>query len=238
MLILSDRDIDAGSHRRSRLLATAAVHHHLIREGLRTRVGLIVETGEAREVMHFALLIGYGAEAVNPYLAFETIDDRSRGRAAASPSSSVDAASTTSRRIDKGLLKMMSKMGISTYPVLLRRADLRGDRPRIGLRGQVFHRHRHRASAASGLEEIAAESARAPPRGIPDVPISSTALEAGGEYAGGDATASTHLWNPEAIAALQHAARGNTHEELHAHYAQLVNDQSEQLMNPARPVRA
>ena len=140
IIILSDRLVGPDRAPIPALLATAAVHHHLIRKGLRTSVGLVVETGEAREVHHFACLAGYGAEAINPYLAFETI-----AAMAADLPGDVTPAKGVERfikSIDKGLLKVMSKMGISTYQSLLRRADLRRRRPRAILRRPVLHGNR------------------------------------------------------------------------------------------------
>ena len=116
--------------RRSRRCSPApGLHHHLIREGTRTRVGLVLETGEPREVHHFSLLIGYGAGAVNPYLAFETLDDMIRQNLLTDVDPTRRPPRTTSRPPYKGVVKIASKMGISTIALLLRRADLRGHRP-------------------------------------------------------------------------------------------------------------
>ena len=113
ILILSDRSVDAENVAIPALLATGAVHHHLIREGLRTESGLVIETGEARQVHDFCLLAGYGAEAVNPYLAFDTIAD---AKDVLPDDLSIPEAHTRYiKAVDKGMLKVMSKMGISTY---------------------------------------------------------------------------------------------------------------------------
>ena len=113
ILILSDRDINADSIAIPSLLATAGVHHHLIREGLRTSSGLVVETGEARRVHDFCLLAGYGAEAINPYLAFDTLSELAK-KLPGTPDTA-EAQGKYIKAITKGMLKVMSKMGISTY---------------------------------------------------------------------------------------------------------------------------
>ena len=142
MLVISDRGVDADWAPIPSLLATAAVHHHLVREGLRTEVGIIVETGEARDVTHFALLIGYGAGTINPYLALESLVGLVRS---GNLPPSVDEPTAETKYIkaaEKGLLKVISKMGISTIQSVLRRAGLRGDRPRSAARRALLHRHR------------------------------------------------------------------------------------------------
>ena len=128
LVILSDRYADADSAPIPALLVTAAVHHHLVREKTRTQVGLVVETGEAREVHHFALLLGYGAGAINPYLAFDTIRDLVR-EGVLSGLTERKAVKNYVKAAGKGILKVMSKMGISTVASLHRRADLRSGRP-------------------------------------------------------------------------------------------------------------
>ena len=115
IIILSDRLLSADRIAIPALLATAAVHHHLIRKGLRTSVGLVVESGEPREVHHFAVLAGYGAEAINPYLAFDTLADMHERSEFPPEVDPVEVVERYIKAIDKGLLKVMSKMGISTY---------------------------------------------------------------------------------------------------------------------------
>jgi len=139
------------------------VHHHLIKQGLRTSVGLVVETGEAHEVHQFCVLAGYGAEAINPYLAFDTLeqllpelDEKLTLK---------EAQKRYIKAVDKGMLKVMAKMGISTYQSYCGRADLRRRRAQVELRAQVFHRHAHpsgRRRPASGR----ARDGRAPPPGL------------------------------------------------------------------------
>ena len=114
IVVLSDRDSDADLAPIPSLLLTAAVHHHLIREKTRTQVGLVVEAGDVREVHHVALLIGYGAAAVNPYLAMESVEDLARGVHAARTSRPSKAVRNLVKALGKGVLKIMSKMGIST----------------------------------------------------------------------------------------------------------------------------
>jgi hypothetical protein len=138
LLILSDRDIDAGYAPMPSLLALTAVHNHLVREQTRTQVALIVESGEPREVMHYALLIGYGASAINPYLAIETVEDLVKRGYLPEGITAEKALANYRKSINKGLLKTFSKMGISSH------------RSQPGAGGQVLHRHgfphrRHRA---------------------------------------------------------------------------------------------
>ena len=140
ILILSDRGASADRIPIPAALATAAVHHHLIRQGLRMQTGLVIETGEAREVHHFCVLAGYGAEAVNPYLAFETLEElRVRNGLALS---AYDVRKNYIKAIGKGVLKVMSEDGHLHLPVLLRRADLRRRGPLLRADRQIFHRHR------------------------------------------------------------------------------------------------
>ena len=150
MLILSDRGVDEEYAPIPSLLALTAVHNHLVREGTRTQVALIIESGEPREVMHFALLIGYGASAVNPYLAIETLEDTGAAAAVCRQGVTFETALKNYKKsINKGLLKIFSKMGISTLQ------SYRGAQvfEAIGLNQSagrpIFHRHRRRASKAS-----------------------------------------------------------------------------------------
>ena len=126
------------------LLFTAAVHHHLVREKTRTQVGLVVEAGDVREVHHVALLIGYGAAAVNPYLAIESVEDLARSGVYTSVEPEKAVANVV-KALGKGVLKVMSKMGVSTVASLHRRADLRGARPVPRGRRPVLHRHHQQA---------------------------------------------------------------------------------------------
>ena len=224
IVILSDRRAGADRIPIPSLLACAAVHHHLIREGLRTSVGLVVESGEPREVHHFACLAGYGAEAINPYLAFETqvamkselpqkLDDK-------------EIIKRYIKSIDKGLLKVMSKMGISTYQSYCGAQIFDA----IGLRsefvGKYFTGTATRIEGV-GVEQIAEEAVRRHRMAFGDAPVYRTMLDVGGDYAvrvrGED-----HVWNAATVATLQHAVRGNSYEK-YRHYAEMINEQPEQL---------
>ena len=225
IIILSDRMTGPDRVPIPALLATAAVHHHLIRKGLRTSVGLVVETGEAREVHHFACLAGYGAEAINPYLAFETL----AGMAKDFPEE-VDAYEIVKRyikSIDKGLLKVMSKMGISTYQSYCGAQIFDA----VGL-SQAFIDRFFFGTATMiegvGLAEIALETVRRHADAFGDSPVYRNALDVGGDYAyrtRGEA----HSWTPESVSLLQHAVRGNSQEKYRA-YARLLNEQDEKLL--------
>src|SRR5579871_6881419 len=225
IVILSDRM--AGSDRIPipSLLACAAVHHHLIRTGLRTSVGLVVESGEPREVHHFACLAGYGAEAINPYLALETIiamKDRLPG--------SLDDYELVKRyikSIGKGLLKVMSKMGISTYQSYCGAQIFDA----VGLKADFVAKYfagTHTRIEGVGLAEIAEETARRHADAFGDALVYKNALDVGGEYAyrtrGED-----HAWTAESVSTLQHAVRGNSLERYRA-FAKILNEQSERLL--------
>src|SRR6202166_391672 len=225
IIILSDRM--AGSDRIPipSLLACAAVHHHLIRTGLRTSVGLVVESGEPREVHHFACLAGYGAEAINPYLAFETIIAmRDRLPAALDD---YEIVKRYIKSIGKGLLKVMSKMGISTYQSYCGAQIFDA----VGLKADFVSKYfvgTHTRIEGVGLAEIAEETVRRHTDAFGDAPVYKTALDIGGEYAyrtrGED-----HAWTTESVSTLQHAVRGNSLERYKA-FAKILNEQSERLL--------
>jgi glutamate synthase (NADPH) large chain len=225
IIILSDRLAGPDRIPIPALLATAAVHHHLIRRGLRTAVGLVLETGEAREVHHFCCLAGYGAEAINPYLAFETlIAMRDTLPERIEPK---EIIKRYIKSIDKGILKVMSKMGISTYQSYCGAQIFDA----VGLKSdfveQFFFGTASRIEGV-GLEEIAEETARRHSDAFGDSPVLRRSLEVGGEYLyriRGEA----HAWSPETVATLQHAVRANSSERYRA-FAALVNEQSEKLM--------
>ncbi|WP_316976168.1 glutamate synthase large subunit [Shumkonia mesophila] len=226
IIILSDRLMDADHVAVPSLLAVAAVHHHLIREGLRTEVGLVVETGEVRQVHDFCLLGGYGAEAINPYLAFETLS-------ALRPElpDTLDEEEIHHRyvkAIEKGVLKVMSKMGISTFQSYCGAQIFDA----VGL-SQDFVDAYFTGTASRiggiGLTEIAEETVRRHRDAYGNATILKDALDVGGEMAfrlrGED-----HIWTPETISKLQHAVRAND-RALYREYADLVNQQSQRLMN-------
>ena len=225
IIILSDRMIGPDRIPIPALLATAAVHHHLIRKGLRTSVGLVIETGEAREVHHFACLAGYGAEAINPYLAFETllsmkdeipeeVDDK-------------EIVKRFIKSIDKGLLKVMSKMGISTYQSYCGAQIFDA----VGLSSALVDKYFFGTATTIegvGLAEIAEETVRRHKVAFSDAPIFRMALDVGGEYAyrmrGED-----HAWSPETVAVLQHAVRGNAKDKYRA-FAAMINEEDKRLL--------
>jgi hypothetical protein len=140
ILILSDRGVGPKLAPIPSLMATAGVHHHLVREGTRTRCGLVVESGDAREVHHVSLLLGYGAGVVNPYLAFETIDDMIAHGLIAGVSRE-DAIDHYVKALNKGILKVMSKMGISTLASYCGAQIFEADRPQSGIHRPVLHAH-------------------------------------------------------------------------------------------------
>ena len=207
------------------LLATAAVHHHLIRKGLRTSVGIVVETGEAREVHHFACLAGYGAEAINPYLAFESL--KQMAREFPEEVNEADSAKRYIKSIDKGLLKVMSKMGISTYQSYCGAQIFDA----VGLSDAFVARYftgTHTMISGIGLAEVATEAVRRHTDAFGENPIYRTALDVGGDYAyrvRGEA----HNWTPQSVSLLQHAVRGNSRDQYRA-YAKLLNEQDERLL--------
>ncbi|MBY6239782.1 glutamate synthase large subunit [Methylosinus sp. Sm6] len=226
IIILSDRMVGADRIPIPALLATAAVHHHLIRRGLRTSVGLVVETGEAREVHHFALLAGFGAEAINPYLAFETLEASTDEFP-----SDVDGQTAIKRfikAVDKGLLKVMSKMGISTYQSYCGAQIFDA----IGLAQSFideFFAGTTTRIEGVGLDEIASETVRRHKDAFGDAPIYRDALDVGGDYAfriRGEA----HSWTPQTVSLLQHAVRANAQDQYRA-FARELNEQDEKLLN-------
>ncbi len=225
IIILSDRMVGPDRIPIPALLATAAVHHHLIRKGLRTSVGLVVETGEAREIHHFACLASFGAEAINPYLAFETLTAMAKDLP--EPISGYEAVKRFIKSVDKGLLKVMSKMGISTYQSYCGAQIVDA----VGLsRAFIDEFFFGTATSIEGasLTEIAQETQRRHADAFGLSPVLSTALEVGGEYAY-RVRGETHSWTPETVSLLQHAVRGNARERYDA-FAKLLNEQGAQLL--------
>jgi glutamate synthase (NADPH/NADH) large chain len=220
ILILSDRDCDADHAPIPSLLLTSAVHHHLVRTGQRTQVGLVVETGEAREVHHIALLIGYGAAAVNPYLAFESIDDL----IASGVISEVDSRTAIAKYVkalSKGVLKVMSKMGISTV------ASYTGAQvfQSFGLSDEVVDEYFtgtvHKLGGV-GLDVIAAEVAARHAQAFAHTPTSRAhrKLEIGGEYVW-RREGELHLFNPETVFKLQHSTRQRRYDTFAEYTAEI-----------------
>ncbi len=225
IIILSDRQIGADRIAIPALLATAAVHHHLIRKGLRTSVGLVIETGEPREVHHFCCLAGYGAEAINPYCAFETLLEM---HAHGDFPAEVDRHEVVSRyikAIDKGILKVMSKMGISTYQSYCGAQIFDS----IGLSSDFVKKYFTGTATTIegiGLEELAEETVRRHTSAFSNDPVLRNTLDIGGEYAF-RMRGESHAWTPDNIAALQHAVRGNS-QDRYRDFANDVNQSSEQ----------
>ena len=225
ILILTDRATSAAQLPIPALLATSAVHHHLIRAGLRTKVGLVIETGSAREVHHFAMLAGYGAEAIHPYLAFETLAAMKDQLPA--DLTHAEACKRFTKSVAKGLLKVMSKMGISTYQSYCGAQIFEA----IGLNSAFVDKYFAGTPTrveGVGLAEIAEEAARWYAQAYGDAPLYRDALDAGGEYAF-RVRGEEHMWTPQTIAKLQHATRTNNAQTF-KEYAALINDQNERLM--------
>ena len=226
VIILSDRGHDESRAPIPSLLALAAVQHHLIREGSRTRCGLVVESGEPREVHHFALLVGYGASAVNPYLALETIDDLVKQGLIAG--SAEKAKSAYAKSVVKGIVKVISKMGISTTQSYHGAQVFEA----VGL-SQDFVDEYFTWTATRvggvGIDVIAKEARMRQERGYPPKrPIFHTSLPAGGEYKW-RADGELHLFNPETVHKLQHACRTGSFP-LFREYSALVDHQSKRLL--------
>ncbi|MED5598748.1 glutamate synthase-related protein [Janthinobacterium sp. P210006] len=221
ILIVSDRAICADQVAIPALLATSTVHQHLVSKGLRASTGLVVETGSARETHHFALLAGYGAEAVHPYLAMETLAEMAHGLPG--DLSADKAIYNYTKAVGKGLMKVMSKMGISTYMSYCGAQIFEA----IGLNKSLVDKYfKGTASNVEGIGvfEVAEEALRLHALAFGSDPVLADKLDAGGEYAfrvrGED-----HMWTPDAIAKLQHSTRSNNFSS-YKEYAQIINDQS------------
>ena len=224
IIILSDRRAGADRIPIPSLLACAAVHHHLIREGLRTSVGLVVESAEPREVHHFCCLAGYGAEAINPYLAFETLV----GMKSELPQKLDDKEIIKRyiKSIDKGLLKVMSKMGISTYQSYCGAQIFDAVGLKTDFVAKYFTGTATRIEGV-GLAEIAEEAVRRHRDAFSNSPIYRSMLDVGGEYAF-RVRGEEHVWNAATVSALQHAVRGNSYDGYRL-FARQINEQSQHL---------
>ncbi|WP_226637969.1 glutamate synthase large subunit [Novosphingobium profundi] len=225
ILILSDRAQGPDRIPMPALLATAAVHHHLVRQGLRMQTGLVIETGEAREVQHFCALAGYGAEAINPYLAFETIEEmRVRKKL---PISADDAAKNYVYAVGKGIRKVMSKMGISTYQSYCGAQIFDA----VGLSSDFIETYFAGTATTiegAGLAEIAEETVRRHAEAYGDNPIYAGMLDVGGIY-GSRVRGEDHAWTSDNIGNLQHAVRGNVPAK-YKEFAESINDQSARML--------
>jgi glutamate synthase (ferredoxin) len=225
VIILSDRGISRDRAALPSLLATAAVHHHLVRRGERTRCGLVVETGDAREVHHLCLLIGYGAGAVNPWVAFETIDDMI-AQGLLTDVDRTKAVRNYIKALNKGILKVMAKMGISTLQSYCGAQIFEA----IGLnRGLVARYFTGTASRVSGIDidVIAEEVRRRHEHAFPARPVGGAELDWGGEYQW-RRDGEYHLFNPDTVFKLQHATRSGQYR-IYKEYTRLVDDQSRRL---------
>ncbi|MEU5217869.1 glutamate synthase large subunit [Streptomyces sp. NPDC020807] len=229
LIVLSDRHSDAEHAPIPSLLLTSAVHHHLIRTKQRTKVGLLVEAGDVREVHHVALLIGYGAAAVNPYLAMESVEDLVRAGTFIEGLEPEQAIRNLIYALGKGVLKVMSKMGISTV------ASYRGAQvfEAVGLDEAFVARYFHGTATKIGgagldvvAKEVAARHVKAYP--VSGVPSAHRALEIGGEYQW-RREGEPHLFDPETVFRLQHATRTKRYD-IFKQYTDRVNEQSERLM--------
>jgi len=223
LLIVSDRKLNRDNVAIPALLATSAVHQHLVTQGLRTRAGLVVETGSVRETHHFAVLAGYGAEAVHPYLALETLqqmagdDEKEREK----------VVKHFVKGVGKGLLKVMSKMGISTYMSYTGAQIFEV----IGLKRKLVDKYFTGTSTqveGIGIFEVMEEAIRLHKQAFSNDPVLEKMLDTGGEYAfrvrGED-----HMWTPDSIAKLQHSTQSGKYD-TYKEYAKLINDQSQRHM--------
>lgn len=229
LIVLSDRHSDAEHAPIPSLLLTSAVHHHLIRTKQRTQVGLLVEAGDVREVHHVALLIGYGAAAVNPYLAMESVEDLLRAGTFLQGLEPEAAIRNLIKALGKGVLKVMSKMGISTV------ASYRGAQvfEAIGLDTDFVDTYFHGTTTKLGgagidvvAKEVAARHAKAYPAS--GIAPAHRRLEIGGEYQW-RREGEPHLFDPETVFRLQHATRSRRYD-IFKQYTDRVNEQSERLM--------
>jgi glutamate synthase (NADPH/NADH) large chain len=227
ILIISDRKVDREHLAIPALLALSAIHHHLTDKGLRTSAGLVVETGSAREVHHFALLGGYGAEAVHPYLALETVLQIASSGQYGADVDGHKAIKNFVKAVGKGLRKVMSKMGISTYMSYTGAQIFEA----IGLSQPLIKKYFTGTSSnvgGIGLFEVAEEAIRTHLGAFSGDPVLAGALDTGGEYAW-RVRGEDHMWTPDAIAKLQHATRANN-ATTYREYADIINDQTQRHM--------
>ena len=228
LLVISDRAVNSENAGIPILMATAAVHQGLIKRGLRTRAGIVVETGEAREVMHFCLLCGYGASAVNPYLAMEAIDELKQAGDLPEELASDEAVDHYVTAIKKGILKTMSKMGIST----LRSYRFAGLFEAVGLNQSVirpFFPSTPSRIAGAGMQQLAQEAYQRHQAAYEPRTAGTLDLDFEGEYhyrIDGE----HHEWNPQTIHLLQHAVRKNDYASFQK-YAEIVNEHSAKKPN-------
>ncbi|MEC7867061.1 MAG: glutamate synthase large subunit, partial [Candidatus Poribacteria bacterium] len=225
ILILSDRGLDKDHVPIPALLAASGLHHHLIREGARTKVGIALESGESREVHHFCLLVGYGVQAINPYMAFESLADMIQ-EGQLTDIAYYDAVKGYIKSATKGVIKVMAKMGISTIK------SYRGAQifEAIGIKQEVVDKYftwTDTRVEGIGLDVIAREALMRHRRAYPDIPVDNRTLDVGGQYQWRQ-EGEYHLFNPKTIHKLQLATRTNDYE-VYKEYAELINEHSEQI---------
>src|SRR5258706_466729 len=225
IILLSDRGVTRDRAPIPALLAVSAIHHHLIREGTRTQVGFVIESGEPREVHHFALLVGYGAAAINPYLAVESLSDMI-GRGLLNGLDTGQAAENYIQAINKGVVKVISKMGISTIQSYCGAQVFEA----LGLDQDFVDRYftwTPSRIGGVGLDVIAEEARLRHKRAFPDRSAHEPALSGGGQYSY-RREGELHLFNPQTIHKLQHACRVDSYE-VFKEYSKLVDDQAQRL---------
>jgi glutamate synthase (ferredoxin) len=226
IIILSDRGLNHDLAPIPSLLATAGVHHHLIRKGERTKVGLLVESGEPREVHHFGLLLGYGANAINPYLAFESLDDMIRRKVLPADIDHKTAVKKYIKAANKGIVKIMSKMGISTIQ------SYRGAQifEAVGLNREFVDKYFSWTATriqGIGIQEVALETERRHRGAFPERPSRELDLDWGGRYQW-RRDGEKHLFNPDTVHKLQTAVRTSNYK-IFKEYSKDVNNQAEKL---------
>ena len=222
ILIVSDRKVTADQVAIPALLALSAIHQHLVTKGLRTRAGLVVETGSARETHHFAVLAGYGAEAVHPYIALETLQ-----QLAGDEETGAKYIKHFVKGVGKGLMKVMSKMGISTYMSYTGAQIFEA----VGLQSAMVDKYfTGTTTQIEGISvfEVMDEAIRLHRKAFSPDPVLANMLDAGGEYAY-RVRGEEHMWTPDAIAKLQHSTRSNKYD-TYKEYAKIINDQSRRHM--------
>jgi glutamate synthase (NADPH/NADH) large chain len=228
IIVISDRLVERERVAIPALLALSAIHQHLVAKGLRTSAGLVVETGSVREVHHFAMLGGYGAEAVHPYLALETLLDLAAKGELGPDLDGRKAIKNFVKAIGKGLKKVMSKMGTSTYMSYTGAQIFEA----VGLASSLVDKYFTGTTSSIegiGVFEVAEEAIRIHKAAFEDTdPVLQSMLDAGGEYAW-RVRGEEHMWTPDAIAKLQHSARQNS-PQAYKEYAAIINDQSRRHM--------
>ncbi len=225
VIVLSDRAVDAQRAPIPSLLACSAVHQHLVRAGKRTACGLVIESGDARETHHFALLAGYGAEAIHPWLVFESIAELAP--TLPGKPSAPDCQKRFIKAVGKGLMKVMSKMGISTYQSYCGAQIFEA----VGLSSEFVGRYFAGTPTrieGIGLKEVALEALNTHAAAFGNDPVLADALDCGGEYAF-RVRGEEHMWTPDAIAKLQHSTRSGKFD-TYKEYAAIINDQSKRHM--------